>query len=39
MANTTAPDEFRAEVRRFTQKLPADLRHKVMNNLKLEKED
>ena len=39
MANTTAAEEFRAEVRRFTHQLPADLRHKVMNNLKLEKED
>ena len=33
------PEAFRAEVRSFAQTLPAGLRHKVMNNLKLEKED
>lgn len=34
------PDQFRAEVRTFcAEKLPAGLRHKVFNNLKLEKED
>ena len=33
------PEAFRAEVRGFAQTLPAGLRHKVMNNLKLEKED
>ena len=33
------PEAFRAEVRGFAQTLPAALRHKVMNNLKLEKED
>ena len=39
MTNTTAPEEFRAQVRRFAQKLPSELRHKVVNNLKLEKAD
>ena len=39
MTNTTAPEEFRARVRRFAQKLPSELRHKVVNNLKLEKAD
>ena len=39
MTNTTAPEEFRVQVRRFAQKLPSDLRHKVVNNLKLEKAD
>ena len=39
MDPTTTAEEFRAEVRRFTHQLPAGLRHKVMNNLKLEKED
>ncbi len=33
------PDAFRAEVRDFARTLPAGLRHKVMHNLKLEKED
>ena len=33
------PHAFRAEVRGFARTLPADLRHKVMNNLKLEKDD
>jgi alkylation response protein AidB-like acyl-CoA dehydrogenase len=33
------PEAFRAEVRDFASTLPATLRHKVMNNLKLEKED
>lgn len=38
--NTLNPEKFRAEVRRFCDKsLPAWLRHKVTNNLKLEKED
>ena len=33
------PLAFRAEVRDFAGSLPAALRHKVMNNLKLEKDD
>ena len=33
------PDAFRAEVRSFARTLPEDLRHKAMNNLKLEKDD
>ena len=40
MASNLDPDQFRAEVRKFcAEKLPASLRHKVFNNLKLEKED
>ena len=39
MTHTIAPEEFRAQVRRFAQKLPSELRHKVVNNLKLEKAD
>ena len=33
------PDAFRAEVRTFATTLPSALRHKVMNNLELEKAD
>ncbi len=33
------PQAFREEVRDFALTLPGDLRHKVMNNLKLEKAD
>ena len=33
-------EQFRAEVRQFlTQKLPADIQHKVLNHLRLEKDD
>ena len=40
MTSNLDPDQFRAEVRKFcAEKLPASLRHKVFNNLKLEKED
>ena len=39
MDNHADPREFRAEVRQFTRTIPDDLRHKVMNNLKLEKHD
>lgn len=40
MKNSPNPEQFRAEVRRFcAERLPAGLKHKVMNNLKLEKED
>ncbi len=40
MASNLDPDQFRAEVRKFcAEKLPASLRHKVFNNLKLEKVD
>ena len=38
-AGSTDPAQFRAEVRRFAQTLPDELRHKVMHNLKLEKDD
>ena len=33
------PDAFRDEVRTFATTLPSALRHKVMNNLELEKAD
>ena len=39
MSTASTAEEFRAEVRRFARRLPVDLRHKVMNNLKLEKQD
>ena len=39
MRGQTNPAEFRAEVREFARLLPDGLRHKVMHNLKLEKED
>ena len=40
MTSNLDPDKFRAEVRKFcAEKLPASLRHKVFNNLKLEKVD
>ena len=40
MSNSSDPGRFRDEVRQFcVEKLPETLKHKVMNNLKLEKED
>ena len=39
MSNSPDSADFRAEVRRFAQTLPSGLRHKVINNLKLEKQD
>ena len=40
MASTPSPAEFRAQVQRFcAESLPASLKHKVLHNLQIEKED